>query len=303
MNRIHVLFKYVLFYWIIIVSVTGFSACVYKEPPPSKINLVDHLVQSRTSLEYFSFDLNTSIMFPYLTEFGKYPLNSNIVTTGNNTVITIPLSPLRPTSLVLEVHAEELISGKAYLRIFLNNEDIGFIGVGKTGTRKRFVFDKHLWNPAISQISVRMPEGSGSVFVDNLWLLSDRKKDASALETGNIFTSLIAFPEEGMWNTGVYLAAHSSLTVPVQLPTEQVFFQCQTLSGSNTNLNIHIEFTSAGKFGRKNSISTDIRFRNADQWFPVKWDVSDLSGQYTALLVENRGDKSVLLRDFSISDF
>jgi hypothetical protein len=282
---------------LIILAVLLVTGCVYEPPGPAEIELVERLAQTDTSLSYFSFDLNSSLMIPYLTAFGQNPFNSNIIHRGSDVQFTIPLSPIRPIALVLEIQSIETQSSNDYARVMLNDDDLGFIAISDQPQRKQFTLQPNTWNPSVNQITIHLPEGDTTGIVNQIWLIREPVDALPELETGNVFTGLATFPNEGIWQRGIYLSSGSSLSFPVFLPSEPAFLQFHALPDLSDDLNLSIDVITAGKFGEKYQIDTEIYFRKADRWMPVKWSITDLKGRHAALTFHNNGNTAVLIQD------
>lgn len=275
--------------------------CVYQGPETTSVDLMERLSDCRSSLPDFSFDLNTPLMIPFLTGFGMDPFKSNIVSEGEDVEITIPFSPVRPEFLALEIQPVQSPRDSGYVRILLNEEDLGFIAVSGVPIRKQFRVRDNLWNTEINRITAHLPRGAYEARVNNLWLLTAESKDLQALQTGNIYTGLAVYPLRNDWQKGIFLASGSSLTFPVRLPRAGAHLCFSVYADGKTDLDLAIEATAAGKFGRKDRFRTEVSFREADRWIPVKWDISELSGRHVALQIENRGIAPILLQDPGIS--
>ncbi len=293
---------YLAYTFLFIIS-SCFSGCVYREPPPDKIELVRILHEAETSMRVFSFDLDSALMIPYITDFGKKPLSSNQVSYGNDVVFTIPFCPLRPRWFVIELRGEPTTSTRGFIRVYLNGKDIGFMGVPRGTSRKKFTFDPSDWIPEINIIKISAPDPETSVSVDNLWLIADSGVRTDALQDGNSFCGFAVFPENLAWESGIFLAPGASLTFPLHLPEKQSFFTCFTYSDQNADVLLNIELTTAKILSFEAPLKTQVAFKKPDQWLPVKWDISERAGRYAALKVTNNGATRVILKDAVITKF
>jgi hypothetical protein len=287
---------------LVFTLLTG-AGCVYEEPPADETYLVDLLTQSRSSLDFFSYDLGSTLMLPYLTEFGKKPLNTNIVTSDTDVTITLPFLPLRPTALALQIQSPEGTEQKIVGRVFFNGHDIGFMGLQESPARKLFTIKAQLWNSDINLIEIHFPGTRNSVIVDNLWVLENDHIPLPELDAGNAFTGYTVFPDSGMWENGIYLCPGSCLEFPVRLPLETAFFRSEVRSDLNSDIEIDLSLKTAKAFGSEKSIQTKAVFIKPEKWLLIKWDVSERSGRFAALSIFNRGSSAILLKNPLITRF
>lgn len=282
------------------LSITMLQGCVYKEPPPEKIDLIETLVLADSTLSEFSYDLYSPVMLPFLTDLGNRPFSSNILTQEQDVTITLPFVSMRPEAIVLQISPQEKSIGRGYLEVYLNDTKLGLIGVHEEISRQMIVIKQQTWIPLLNRILLKIPSGDTTIAVENLWLLKDKTVDIQDLEPGNRFTGWVAFPEEMNWVQSIFMAPESRLSFPLFLPAEKPVLHCEALADKGNDVFLELSLVTARAFGSDERLETEVLFKNADQWIPVKWDLTPRKGRHAILHIHNKSTSAVMFRDATI---
>ena len=92
-----------------------------------------------------------------------------------------------------------------------------------------------------------------------------------------------------------------NLKIPVLLPDKNVYWGAELMGGTSEQIHLNIQLETARSFGRTSKQASQIIFKNADQWVPVSWDISEFSERHIMMTLENGGDNGVLLREMTIT--
>ena len=271
--------------------------CMYQEPPPDEVDLLSYLPQSKSSLEVFSYDMGSTVMMPFLNDFGRLPFRDNMLSSGSDLTVTFPFVPMRPQAVTIQMSSDLAVSSASSIRIKLNDADLGVITVQGDGVRKSFTLEKSLWQASVNRLQFSLSPGQSPVLVENVWLTESSRVKASLLNPGNRFTGFAAFPDELSWTEGILLPEGTSLSFPALLPSPSAFFNCSVFSENPDDLKLHIMVETSRALTREQPLQTEVIFKEPDRWFPVKWDISQRSGRYAAITVRNRGHGAVVLKN------
>jgi hypothetical protein len=272
------------------------TGCVYEPQVLPEQDLLLLLPHSQASINSFSFDLGSSLMIPYLSGFGKYHYSGNTVSASSNVVITFPLTPIIPSAIVIQSSLEDSGSESSYIRVSVNDEDIGYMQVKKEPFRKLLKLKSGLWDSSVSTMKIEMPRSGQTAAVDNIWLLTDQATDISQLAPGNNFVGFVAYLDSESWGEALFLPGRASVSVPVQLPGNKAVFDGEALADQGGDLSLDLELITARAFLPEKSLQSKVMFRDADQWLPVGWDISERRGRNALLKISNSGDSAVLIR-------
>ncbi|GEM_PF-5723846 len=271
--------------------------CVYQDPPPDVVELEDRLYQSRSSISDFSYDLNSSLVLPFLTAFGRNPFASNIIDEATNMVFLLPLIPGRPESIVFQISNES--ESSAGITIRMNDTVIGDMDIAPGAVRVQFRIDARHWDRTLNAIRASVTDGFGSLRIDNLWLLFDDSLDPEGLEPGNRFIGLVLIPSDENWIQAIFVPSESSISFPVFLPEPFAFVHLDILP-DDPDATIDMKLVTARAFLREVPLDSQIQIQAIDDWTPIRWDVTERTGRHASLEFTNRGKSAVLLRNLEI---
>lgn len=271
--------------------------CIYREPPPTVTDLMDLLPGAQSSLPDFSFDLNSRLLLPFLTGFGRDLLASNVVDETSNMVLLLPLVSGRPAAIAFQIVSDT--ERQMGIEVYLNEISIGTTRIESGTIRRKFVIERRDWDTMINSIRIAVTDGYGSLQVDNTWLLFDESEDLAGLEPGNRFTGFVMIPGTEEWEKSIFLPSETSIKFPVYLPDHSAFVHTSLLS-DDLNVQMDLQLITARRFGHEPPLTTQVSFRSIDAWTPIRWDISERAGRHGVLEIINRGQSAVLLKDLYI---
>jgi len=272
------------------------SGCIYREPPPEEIRLLDLLPESRSSLDYFSYDLNSPLLFPYLTELGTSMFNTNIATQFQDFSATIPIPGYFPKAIALEAVCRGREPCRSDIHLQLNGKDLGLMVVKSSTRRKVFNVQTQLWDPIINTIRIKSSQPGASVEITNMWLLPDSNLDHSVLEPGNRFTGYILVHADNLWHEGIYLPADSQIAFPVQVPSPSAFLSGDIKTYSRGAGQLDISLVTARAFGTDPKMALSVPVEE-NRWIQLEWNLSDRAGRYAILTLTNTGSTPLIISE------
>ena len=285
-----------VFCFFVICCLLGGSGCLYKESVPTEANLINLLPISRSSLDFFSYDLRSSLLIPYLTDFGELTIGTNIASHFQSISFSIPLPGMVPQAVVLEAVGQSLSSGRSDIRIKLNEQDLGMMIVKPSPRRKVFHLDTVDWNSLINTLRIETDHPDVVVEVINIWLVPGSDFDYTTLEPGNSFTGYAMVRERSGFFETLYLPPDSNVEFPVHLPSSSAFFKTELRTYPQGQSDVTITLTTASAFKTEPPLTISIPIPASQKnWIPLEWNLSERAGRYAILKIENSGNTAIIL--------
>ena len=277
------------------------SGCVYHDPPPEHIELVDLLPVASSTLIINGFDLSSPLLIPYLSGFGEYPYSGTVASASSNVAFIIPPWIDQPLAVAVQARLADENTRNSYIQIFLNDVLTGRMAVTAEPVIKTFKLRKKHFVANINTLTMKTTGKNAGAEIEQIWLLPNHHIPYSDLKHGNNFAGVIWFPENGYWHDAIILPAGSGLWFPVHLPLETAVLKGEFLCDGGGLIDLKMEVVTARPFRSEPPLISRILFKNTPEWLPVEWDVSARSNRFAALRLTNNSDKSVLIRQSRIT--